>query len=127
MDSCQLIRKETKMEIVHFNQRQLAARWAISEATYRFPCLRWREREWAIHDVDRADPENGSKLPDAPRIEAIDGGILAWPTKLALTPILADIIIGALFNPHRHPVPLIGPVPEVAMLPWESARWVRPD
>ncbi len=23
MDSCQLIRKETKMEIVHFNQRQL--------------------------------------------------------------------------------------------------------
>jgi hypothetical protein len=38
MDSCQLIRKETKMEIVHFNQRQLAARWAISEATLE----RWR-------------------------------------------------------------------------------------
>jgi hypothetical protein len=38
MDSCQLIRKETKMEIVHFDQRQLAARWAISEATLE----RWR-------------------------------------------------------------------------------------
>jgi len=38
MDSCQLIRKETKMEVVHFNQRQLAARWAISEATLE----RWR-------------------------------------------------------------------------------------
>ncbi len=33
MDSCQLIRKETKIEVVHFNQRQLAARWDISEAT----------------------------------------------------------------------------------------------
>jgi hypothetical protein len=33
MDSCQLIRKETKMEIVHVNQRQFAARWTISEAS----------------------------------------------------------------------------------------------
>jgi hypothetical protein len=38
MDSCQLIRKKTKMELVHFNQKQLAARWHLSEA-----CLeRWR-------------------------------------------------------------------------------------
>ena len=33
MDSCQLIRKETKMEVAHLNQKQLAARWSISEAT----------------------------------------------------------------------------------------------
>ena len=33
MDSCQLIRKETKMGVVHLNQKQLAARWSISEAT----------------------------------------------------------------------------------------------
>ena len=33
MDSSRLIRKETKMEVIHFNQRQLAARWDISEAT----------------------------------------------------------------------------------------------
>jgi len=38
MDSCQLIRKETKMEVVHLNQKQLAARWNISEATLE----RWR-------------------------------------------------------------------------------------
>lgn len=38
MDSCQLIRRETKVEVVHFNQRQLAARWDISEATLG----RWR-------------------------------------------------------------------------------------
>lgn len=38
MDACQLIRKETKMEVVHFNQKQLAARWNISEASLE----RWR-------------------------------------------------------------------------------------
>ena len=38
MDSCQLIRKETKMEVVHLNQKQLAARWSVSEATLE----RWR-------------------------------------------------------------------------------------
>ena len=38
MDSCQLIRKETKMDVVHLNQKQLAARWCISEATLE----RWR-------------------------------------------------------------------------------------
>ena len=38
MDSSRLIRKETKMEVIHFNQRQLAARWDISEATLK----RWR-------------------------------------------------------------------------------------
>ena len=38
MDSCQLMRKETKMEVAHLNQKQLAVRWCISEATLE----RWR-------------------------------------------------------------------------------------
>ena len=38
MDSCQLIRKETKMDVIHLNQKQLAARWSISEAKLE----RWR-------------------------------------------------------------------------------------
>ena len=38
MDSCQLIRKETKLDVVHLNQKKLAARWCISEATLE----RWR-------------------------------------------------------------------------------------
>ena len=38
MDTCQLIRKETKMDVVHLNQKQLAARWHLSEATLE----RWR-------------------------------------------------------------------------------------
>ncbi len=38
MDSRQHIRKETTLEVIHFNQRQLAARRDISEATLE----RWR-------------------------------------------------------------------------------------
>jgi hypothetical protein len=38
MDACQLIRKEAKMDVVHFNQKQLATRWNISEASLE----RWR-------------------------------------------------------------------------------------
>ena len=38
MDSSQLIRKETKMDVVHFNQKQLATRWDVSEASLE----RWR-------------------------------------------------------------------------------------
>ena len=38
MDSCQLVLTETKMEVAHLNQKQLAARWSISEATLE----RWR-------------------------------------------------------------------------------------
>ena len=38
MDSCQLVRKETNVEVVHINQKQLAARRSISEATLE----RWR-------------------------------------------------------------------------------------
>jgi len=33
MDFCQIIRKETKMEVAHLNQKQLAASWSISEAS----------------------------------------------------------------------------------------------
>ena len=38
MDSSELMCKETKMEVVHLNQKQLAARWNISEASLE----RWR-------------------------------------------------------------------------------------
>jgi len=38
MGPCQLIRKETKMDVVPLNQKKLAARWNISEATLEAPC-----------------------------------------------------------------------------------------
>ena len=33
MDSCQLMRNETKMDVIHLNQKQLVARCRMSQAT----------------------------------------------------------------------------------------------
>lgn len=38
MDSCQFILKETKMDVVRLNQKQLATRWYVGESTLE----RWR-------------------------------------------------------------------------------------
>jgi DNA-binding transcriptional regulator YiaG len=58
MDSCQLIRKETKMDVIHLNQKQLAARWCISEATLE----RWRSEgnrlpAWMAMAIQKGAPE----------------------------------------------------------------------
>lgn len=37
MDSRQLIRKETKMDVVHLNQKQLATRWCIRQGASSIP------------------------------------------------------------------------------------------
>ena len=38
METCQLMRKETKMDISYLNQKQLATLWGVSQATLE----RWR-------------------------------------------------------------------------------------
>lgn len=38
MDAHQLVRKESNMEVIHLNQKSLAQRWDVSEATLE----RWR-------------------------------------------------------------------------------------
>lgn len=75
MDSCQLIRKETKMEVVHLNQKQLAARWHISEA-----CLeRWRSEGIGPKFLELC----GRVLYRQVDIEAYEESCLATSTKTA--------------------------------------------
>ena len=76
MDSCQLIRKETKIEVVHFNQRQLAARWDISEATLE----RWRSEGIGPKILKLC----GRVLYRQVDIDAFEESCLATSTDLAL-------------------------------------------
>ena len=81
MDSCQLIRKETKMEVVHLNQKQLATRWRISEA-----CLeRWR--------CEGIGPKfmklTGRVLYRMVDIEAYEESCLSTSTKTSVTQVSA--------------------------------------
>jgi len=97
--------------------------WAVSEAQYRFPNYNWKALQWAIHDVDRAEPDNGGTLPDGPTVRRDRNRLVAWPCKLAAAPLLADALLKELPPPSGKPVPVAGPVPPVALTPWESAVW----
>jgi glycine/D-amino acid oxidase-like deaminating enzyme len=55
------------------------------------------ELEWAMHAIDRAEPkQSGLTRPDAAFVESKDNLHIAWPTKLALAPDLADKVISQM-------------------------------
>ena len=76
MDSCQLMRKESKMEVVHLNQKQLAARWHLSEASLE----RWRSEG----RVPKFLKLKGRVLYRQVDIEAYEESCLATSTKPTL-------------------------------------------
>lgn len=78
MDSCQLIRKETKMDVVHLNQKQLATRWCISEATLE----RWRNARIGPKFLKLC----GRVLYRQAEIEAYEESCLATSTKTVAAP-----------------------------------------
>ena len=53
--------------------------------------------EWAAHAVDRAEPKQSALTrPDTAFVESKGNVHIAWPTKLALAPDLADKAIEQL-------------------------------
>ena len=55
------------------------------------------ELEWATHDINRAEPKQSAlSRPDTAFVESKNNVHIAWPTKLALAPDLADKIIKQL-------------------------------
>jgi len=55
------------------------------------------ELQWAAHTVNRAEPkQSGLTRPDTAFVESKGNVHIAWPTKLALAPDLADRVIAQL-------------------------------
>ncbi|WP_370156271.1 FAD-dependent oxidoreductase [Ferrovibrio sp.] len=78
--------------------------------------------------VDRAEGATADgRKPDGPVLQRQGRVLLAWPTKLALAPQLADLVLQALPPPSRAPfdpaVLAAWPEPPVAAAPWEAAAW----
>ena len=72
-----------------------------TEATYLLndilPWFDFPELEWATHAVNRAEPKQSAlSRPDTAFVESKNNVHIAWPTKLALAPDLADRIIRQL-------------------------------
>lgn len=103
-----------------------ALRWAHSEMTGLFPWLDWKKVQWAIHDVDRAEPLANKLLPTGPTLTTVGNAALAWPTKLALAPALTLQALRWLeqqgVTPSHRTTSLPLPAAEPARYPWEEVR-----
>lgn len=115
--------KRDRSEQIRAARRELAA---------LFPWTEWSRVEFATFTVKRAEARqaDGSR-PPGPNVFR-DGRTLAiWPTKLSLTPLLAERVEHALRTLDLRPRPadlrLLAdwPRPEVAAYPWdrENLEW----
>lgn len=109
---------------------QIAA--ARSELRAALPWLEWGEWEgveFATLRIDRAEglTADGSR-PDEPVIAELGSVIVAWPTKLAFAPLVAERILAAVERAGVRPTgpgrggaaEVAGERPPVAALPWEE-------
>ncbi|MFG0330089.1 MAG: NAD(P)/FAD-dependent oxidoreductase [Phycisphaerales bacterium] len=119
----------------------------VHEASKRIEKLfRWidfSEVEWSTLRVDRAEPRTADgRRPEEPALSMRGGGIVGWPSKLALAPRLASMIEEALAGAQCAPTGVVTdergvlddwPRPAVATPPWKEprewrlARSVDPD
>lgn len=85
--------------------------------------------EWASYRVDRAEGAASGRRPHDSTVERRGDVIVAWPTKLALAPRLADRIRGMLDAPAQDTDGLdtaSWPRPSIAQAPWETQQqWFR--
>jgi len=109
---------------------QLISR-ARSELTGLLPWIDFGTTQWATVQIDRAEPRQSTTLrPDQAfvgKVEGVDNALVAWPTKLTLTPDLAGAVERKLRQENispRHPqrlLPLEGLArPAVATTYWDS-------
>lgn len=94
------------------------------------PWLELKNAEWGVLEIDRAEIKKpGTTRPDTFSIEQHDDVITAWPTKLALAPVLADELVNmieadSVDRSSDLSLPLWAS-PEYAELPWdEDACWI---
>jgi hypothetical protein len=93
--------------------------------------------EWSTYRIDRAEPASGGRRPASAHAERDGPFIIAWPTKLALAPRLADAVMELLPPSAGVNAGVVGseadvdqraaalqdwPRPSVARPPWNEER-----
>lgn len=105
------------------SQTQIQA--AKHELNSLFPWLNFNNAEFATFMVDRAEPKqkNGLK-PESSYLKVVENMIVAWPTKLALAPQLAQDIMNNLndMQPQLTDIRALRswPMPPLAAPIWEE-------
>ena len=108
-------------------------RAARRELQALLPWVDWKPVEFATFTIQRAEAQQpGGVRPAAPGVFRDGRVIAAWPTKLALAPLLAEQVAETLRTLAARPRPLDlrtlaeWPRPEVAAYPWdrEDMEWI---
>lgn len=103
------------------DEQILAAKAALAR------CIPWLDlgrRRWRTVRIDRAEASQpGNARPAGPFVAVAGKFIVAWPTKLALAPLLARRVMALLPEPTGMP-DMTGelgdvPLPNIAEAPWE--------
>lgn len=99
--------------------------FAKDEMYSLFPWIPWDAAAWRTLRVDRAEPlQKHHSRPDTPFCKRSGNTLLCWPTKLSLTPLLADEALKALDQCPPKPVEERLPslsAPPLGLPPWERA------
>lgn len=93
--------------------------FAKAELETCLPWLDWQDADFSVLTINRAEPDQQlSVKPDTAYVERIDDFIQCFPTKLTLTPDMADRLLRALSPPEHklslntsHPRATIGSPP----------------
>ena len=91
------------------------------------PWVNLEDAEWGTLRVNRAEPKQSKLLrPDAAFCQAVNNGIVSWPTKLALAPNLTDEVVRMLEEAGIAPsldaleIPRDLPQPEICPNFWSD-------
>jgi glycerol-3-phosphate dehydrogenase len=103
---------------------------AKKELNTLFPWLDLSDATWASFFINRAEPKQpNGKRPENAFIETLGNIMTAWPTKLALAPILSDLILTQLKQHNIQPSQTSDETkrllshlekPAIALPPWEE-------
>ena len=102
--------------------------YAAAEIRAVLPGLELGGVEWSSYRIDRAESDRGGRRPGDVKVAAEGTAIVAWPTKLALVPRLAEKVAEALGDPpsrgggEGNEGPADWPRPDVAPPPWETQQ-----
>lgn len=94
---------------------------ARQELNTLFPWLDGTSITFDSFSINRAEAQSGGKRPDTPTVIAEGNRLIAYPTKLALAPLLADELTQKIsdLTPIQTTVHPCFPPPRVASFPWE--------
>lgn len=100
---------------------------AKEELSVLFPWLDFSVAEWGTCRVDRAEPlQSDGGRPDTCSVKLLQNMIVAWPTKLALAPKLANEVLDILARIQIQPCLFDArelracPMPAFAQPPWST-------